>query len=562
MKDGTVAEEPAALEGIEEAMVLLKRLGLGAYWAFAAGTAFFLWALLYYWAYMSRNALASTRLSEFALLLALAYAAMKAGHAHFFRSLMAELHGEPSARAGAGWWGKAILFQALLQPISLFLIPLALILTLPYPFVSSFFRNALWVREEDGFATWLGRSAALARLWPRQNAYQQIFLAGAWIVLAGNVFSALVTGPILLKSLLGVETVFSRSQAAFLNTTVMLMVWAIAWGLLEPLAQAVQAWRCFRGLSLRTGADLSLALGRARSRRLPATRTATAIGLIILALSAAGPAFAGSSPAKLSPAKPSPTMATPIVSVPPERLDRLLREEIAESRYGWRLPRHAADSGSRSWTWTQVKKALHAMATVIRKMANLFRRFADWFNALFNRHDKSWRSGEPAASSPVPIRILMLILAVTFAAGLAVLLMRRARAVPSLVAAPIAPTAPLAPDASSEDVKADDFPEDEWLRLMETLRAQGDDRLALRALFLAMLSLLSRKGWLVVARHKSNRDYAHEVSARARRRPAVAESFRENIRRFDRVWYGRHQVSGEDWVVSQGNFAEVRRQDA
>ena len=557
--------EPAALENVEEAVVLLKRVGAGSYWAFAAGTLLFLWALLYYWAYMSRNALASARVGEFSLLLAVAYVVMKAGHAHFFRALMSELHGEAPAPAGPAWWAKATLYQAFLQPLSLFLLPIAIALTLPFPFASAFFRNALWVRGEDGFASWLKRSAHLARLWPRQNAFLHAFQAGAWLVLAGNLFSALATAPMLLKSLLGVETVFSRSQATFLNTTVLLMVSAIAWALLEPLAQAAQAWRCYRGLSLRTGADLSLALVRARSPRI--SRSGALIPMLALLACVTQSGAAAAAKAK-HPVRTENTAVIAIASAPmtapavsPERLDRLLKEEISESRYGWRLPRRGGDEEAKSWTWTQIRRVLHLVAQGARKLAHWFQRFSDWFNRLFNRRDNAWRGSEPAATSPAPIRILMLAMAAVFAAGILVFLVRRARAVPVQSAAPSAPLAPKVPDAGSEDAKADDFPEDEWLRLMESLRAQGDDRLALRALFLAMLSLLSRKGWLTVARHKSNRDYAREVSARARRRPGVADGFRENIRRFDRVWYGRHTVTGEDWEICQENFANVRRDE-
>src|SRR5882757_2472645 len=120
--------EPRALDVVEEAIVLLKRVGVSAYGAYAAGTLGFLWSLLYFWAYMSRNALADARLSEFSLLLSLAFAAMKFCHALFFRRLMqvqeqvqvqeqAREDAEP-AQLSAGLMLRTALAQTLLQPLA------------------------------------------------------------------------------------------------------------------------------------------------------------------------------------------------------------------------------------------------------------------------------------------------------------------------------------------------------------------------------------------------------------------------------------------------------------
>jgi hypothetical protein len=589
------AVEPGALDVVEEAVSLLKRAGPAAYGAYAAGTLGFLWALLYFWAYMSRNALAGARLSEFSLLLALAFAIMKLCHALFFRRLMQVLEDAEPESASFALMARTALAQCLVQPLSLFAIPIALLLALPYPFVSAFFQNALWVRDEDGFATWMGRSMRLSRLWPKQNMYIHLFLAGAGICLFLNVFSGLMTAPMLLKSLLGVETVFSRTPSAYLNSTFILMVFALTWALLDPVIKAINAWRAFHGLSLRTGLDLRLALKRlepAPSRStggreglnagVAASVKLLVLGALIVGLSAAN---AWAEPgthktrtgmesktrpesARTSKSKPAPPSAhtpgkaiAPIPKVVPDRLEALLKAEIAESRYGWRLPREAGKGDQESWVSLQLKKAYHSIRHFIHKVRSLWQRFEDWFNGLFNKDGSEDSQDHAHGSSPLPTRILVILLSALFLIGIAVFLLRRARAVPVPIAT-AAPAAPKVPDVSREDVKADDFPEEEWLRLMERLRTEGQGRLALRALFLAMLSLLARKGWITVARHKSNRDYQREVASKARRRPGVAESFRENCLRFDRVWYGLYEASGEDWEISQANFAKVRQSEA
>ncbi|HKP94373.1 MAG TPA: DUF4129 domain-containing protein [Fibrobacteria bacterium] len=547
--------EPRALDTVEDAILLLKRVGPGAYGGYVAGTLGFLWALLYFWAYMSRNALAGARLAEFSLLLALAFAAMKFCHALFFRRLMLALEDAEPAPASPALLAKTALAQCLLQPLALLAVPLAFGLTLPYPFVSAFFQNACWVRDGEGFAAWLSRSYSMARVWPKQNMYLHLFLAGAGLCVAVNVFSALVAAPMLLKSLLGVDSVFTRTPSAYLNTTFVLMALALSWALLDPVVKAVNAWRCFHGLSLRSGMDLRLALARIRRKDAISGRMPAVLGLAAL-LGAVAPARGGPQTAPEANA-----VSRPAHALSPERLDALLKEEIAESRYGWRQPRHAEAEASQSWLLLQTKKLVHAIGRGIRKIESLWLRFRDWFNGVFGKAAREGEDRVPAPSSPLPTRILVAALCAAFLAGIGLFLLRRMRAVPERAEAPAAPL-PAAPDAAREDAKADDFPEEEWLRLMESLRAAGQDRLALRALFLAMLSLLARKGWVTVARHKSNRDYQREVGARARRRPGVAESFRESCARFERVWYGLHPVTGEDWEVSRANFAEARRDEA
>ena len=96
------------------------------------------------------------------------------------------------------------------------------------------------------------------------------------------------------------------------------------------------------------------------------------------------------------------------------------------------------------------------------------------------------------------------------------------------------------PDLADETVLASQRPEDEWLRLARDLHARGERRLALRAFYLSTLAGLGTRGWLAVARHKSNRDYLQELRRRARDHAGVLEAFARNVGRFERVWYGPH----------------------
>ena len=68
----------------------------------------------------------------------------------------------------------------------------------------------------------------------------------------------------------------------------------------------------------------------------------------------------------------------------------------------------------------------------------------------------------------------------------------------------------LPPDLAAEDLLATQLPEDEWLSLARGLLASGERRLALRAFYLSLLAGLGERKLLVIARHKSNRDYLQD----------------------------------------------------
>lgn len=552
--------EPRVFEAVDESVALLRRMGPDAWGPYIAGTLGFLWALLHFISHMSRHPLAASRLAGLSFLLALAFTTMKACHAHFFTRLMATLAGGEPAPLRAGRALHLLASQALIQPWSLLALPIAMALALPFPWALAFFQNAQWVRPGEPVREGLARALRLSLVWPGQNLSMQLFFfaAGACILL--NIIAALAILPQLLKSLFGLDSAFTMGSHAYLNTTFLALVAALAWAAFDPLIKAVYAWRCYRGGAVRTGDDLRLALERARKPIRPAAGTPARAGALAALLSLA-PTAAADGPERRMDRAPAPmespaSPAAPILE--PDRLDALLEREIADPIYGWRMPRRAArNAGSDNFfLFRWIEKAVDAVIDAARWTSGRVKRFLEWFDSLFGREKRGTENGGLPGLGALPSQLLVAGLLVALTVGLALALLGRRKAGP----APDAPPAPAAapvPDLEREDVRADALPEEEWMRLMEQLRERGEHRLALRALFLATLSLSSRKGWLTLARHKSNRDYVREVALRARRDPAVAESFRETCRRFDRTWYGLHVVSEEDWKVSLANFARL-----
>ena len=68
--------------------------------------------------------------------------------------------------------------------------------------------------------------------------------------------------PMLLKSLFGLETVFSRGGLAILNTTFFASMVGVTFLCVDPILKTLYVLRCFYGESIQSGADLRAELHR------------------------------------------------------------------------------------------------------------------------------------------------------------------------------------------------------------------------------------------------------------------------------------------------------------
>lgn len=122
------------------------------------------------------------------------------------------------------------------------------------------------------------------------------------------------------------------------------------------------------------------------------------------------------------------------------------------------------------------------------------------------------------------------------------------------------PAAVEAPDLSREDISADALPVQRWLAYARDLAAEGNYRLAIRAMFLAQIALLSDKHLIVIARYKSNRDYAGELARRAHAFPTIEESFSKSSRVFESIWYGDYNSGIEQYHELEHQFYRLDKQ--
>ncbi len=523
-----------ATDLIEQAISLLRRAPASALLSFYIGAVPFWLALLYFLSDMSRGADAEARLPGASLAVAALYIWMKCWQAIFAAQLRSVLLDEPAAP----WTGprllRLILLHATMQPWGLIARLLAQLVTIPFVWVASFYHNVTVLA--DGQPDISRRAAAQARLWPLQahGIFSQLSILGLFIWL--NFVALLIFAPALLKTFLGIDTMFSRSLSAYVNTTFFTATGALTMLCLDPLWKATYVLRCFYGESLRTGRDLTVALKRAR-RAVP-------IALAILFTLVA-------TPAPLRAAQPP----VPSAPVAPAELDRRIDDVLQRREYTWRAPREKVTEARKGWldSWLEgVGKTIRGWIASLQKNAE---RFFRWLFERWLGTESSGRDGEGHAWGAGARALVWAALALSIG-FLAWALWRslRGKRVPLAVAQPITAV----PDLHAPDVAADELPEDGWLQLARDLAARGELSLALRAMWLAGLAHLGHRDLLRIARHKSNREYARELQRRARSRDQLLTAFDDNLAAFERAWYGKHEVTRAIFDQCVGNLERMR----
>ncbi len=553
-------EGNGALELVEEAAHLLRVSSWRALGYYYLGGLPFVLGFLYFWVEMSRSSSAYEHCAPASFGMALLFLWMKTWQTIFAGQLKAQIAGRPASALSFSRFVRAALVQIVIQPSGLFILPLALLFTLPFGWVYAFYQSATALGAEDGAEVKrvFQRAIQQAQLWPKQNHLLLAILALFGLVVFLDVTIGFFQIPALLKTVLGVESAFTRGGWSFFNTTFLATVWGLTYLLLDPLLKAVYLLRCFYGESLQTGEDLKVEL----KQFVPGTRGSATVLVLLVALTstsllnAAGPSE-----------NPKSQIPNPKSGISPPDLDRAIEQVINQPEFNWRLPREKRfdDAGQkgifasfmdgmletiRAWSKTLarwVKAAVTWLADVL-----------DWLKEkVFGKNKSFSTKGRSASSWMTSLQILIFVLLALAACATGVLFYRtwrqRRRRTEVASEAVVA-----VPDLADENVTASQLPEDDWLRLARELLSKGELRFALRALYLASLAHLAQRDMISLAKFKSNRDYEQELRRRARALPDLQDAFAENVGIFDRVWYGLHDVTREALQRFQINLEKIQ----
>lgn len=531
-----------AFELLEEAVHLLRQSPavLAAYYL---GTLPFVLAVLFFWADMSRNAFAPRMLVGGALTLTLLFVWMKTWQAVFACQLRAMASNRAVPSMTLRRWNRILFTQSVLQPFGLFLLPLALVVTLPFGWAYAFFQNitALDEGEEPGLGVLLNKARRQAILWPRQNHLAMLILTGFAFFVFVNWCTVGFLIPAMLKTLFGIESTFTRGNLSLLNTTFFAINFGLAYLCVDPTVKAVYVLRCFYGESQESGEDLKATIrdyiqvaeeqpaplqtsGRSQAR--VSSATTILVAAVILLLPNNGKT--AQTPENSDQRVAGSTAAS-------QELNKELNEVLRQRKYTWRMPRqNLKESESESALMARVRVWLREHRDAVIK----------WLRKFFERHNRSGQTAHGGFDWVFFLHVLLYALVLLALGALAWLLwhvLKTRRNTVVVAAEPIQP----APDVADESVGAERLPEEGWMKLGRELLARGDFRLALRAFYLASLAHLAAKNLVTLAKFKSNLDYEREVRRRGHALPELPPLFSENVSVFDRAWYGMHEVTEE-----------------
>ncbi len=509
-----------ALDLLEESLHTLRTAPLAAWLAYYTGSAPFVLGVLFFWSDMSRGAFAEEHLVGGAVGLSVLFVWMKSWQAVFAARLRAHVSREVQPAWSFVRCARLAARQLAIQPGSLFLLPVALVIMLPFGWLFAFYQNAtvLGARGDEPLRPFVKRAWHQAKFAQMQHhaglSLLFLFALFVWV----NIAIAVIGVPFLGKTLLGIETPFSLGLTSMVNTTFFAAICGLAYLVLDPLLKTTYVLRCFYGESRQSGEDLRVTLR--------ASRLSTTAALLIAAL------LCVASATRAGAADPAPSPR----GVDAVRLDHSIDQVLTQPEYTWRAPR------PKRIPTAEEKEGASFLRKTATKIRDAIDAFDNWLKKLSRPNAPSMPGGFSLFSREGLICTLIVVVAVIIGLLLWLLwrirIKRRAALAGTTVAAP-------PPNLADEGVTAGQLPEDGWLRLALDMMERGDLRLAMRAFHLASLAHLAERNLVTLAKFKSNRDYERELLRRSHALPELTGLFSQNVSAFDRVWYGLHAVNGE-----------------
>jgi flagellar basal body-associated protein FliL len=533
----------SGIDLLEEAFFVLRNIQPVLLLSYLLGTVPFILGLLYFWTDMSRSPFAAAHVGQSALGMSFLYIWMKAWHSVFASRLLSSLTGEYPEPFSVLRTFRMIAAQLAVQPFSWILVPIFGITTIGLPWVQAFFHS--YSITADGNHTDL-RSAMkrawnLSNLWQAQN-HVMVFLL---LLFTFSIFSGItifiISIPFLLNSLFGIETIFTYAgPAALFNSTFIAITASLTYLFVNPLIKIAYVLRAFYGQSLRSGADL-LAELRVIEVTEEKSERSTAKSLVlssILILMLFGSANGSEVQNKIAP----------------DQLDKSIEQIIHQREYQWRLPREPQDlKNDKSFMLDFIKGVQDTLGRWLEPLGKFFKKVIQWiYDKLFPTSQNS--NAQKAPISDQSVWLIVLIGAAVLLLGFLLYRMWKGRHQDEVITAQEATVA--IPDLKDESTTADQFPEEGWLSLAREYLERGELRLALRALYLSSLALLSRRGILTITKYKSNREYNRELQRKAQTNHDLLDAFQENLFLFERSWYGEHEVNNE--ILSKFNLNQAK----
>jgi len=534
MKSTRQTEEKKALDLVEEAILLLRRLPFLSWATLYLGALPYVLFFLLYLMNLAHNPAASEQLVGYSALLAVLYVWLKVWQTRFAAEVWRLRTG-----TGAVTWGFSSVLRVIrdhlrYSAVSLIGLTFSAVLVLPLAWAYAVHQNLvlLVLPGFEGHRRGVGAikdSWEQARLWPAQNHLIILLLGLISLFAFFNFAACLVFFPYLIKLLTGWESAFTRLGVRLVDFKMFVAALVLTYLAVLPLVRVIYVLRCFYGSSLRTGADL---LSELRS-----SKVATLVLTCLLVLGSSQTLAQNKTQDRRPLLSPAPVASS---SVSADRLDASISKVLESRKHAWQAPSNARKSQDPS-LWRDFARAVQRW---VEKLGYLLSRLFEWLRPATSARGTSGKS--------LNIRDVAIALLVVCAAALAVLVTRTLLERRSRPARPVSTRASDPVDLRRAELSPEELPEEKWLDLARQMMESGEARLAVRAIFLASIVILGKRDLVTPTRFKSNRDYLVELRQRHRGSQTPITTFQSMVAMFEKVWYGRHQPV-------RGDFDELHR---
>jgi hypothetical protein len=540
MKSSKGKQRKSAIRILEESIHLLRLMPAGLFFSYYVGSIPFVLGFLYFWGDMSRSAFAGEYCAVSALGLAFLFVWMKCWHAVFAVKLREQILDAQTQTWSFGRMVNLVASQAFIHSSSFIILPVALIMAIPFGWCFAFYQNitAQTLFQQEGIKALCKKSWYFANLWAKQNHVLILVFMAFALILFLNLATAIFIFPHIIKKVIGIETIFTLSGVNFFNSTFLAATIGITYLCVDPIVKAAYVLRCFYGAALVTGEDIRIELNKFI---IPGKTLAVILAFIL---------FSGSFNGFAAPKTQINSIkngSTSSISLSPENLNRSIEEVINRREFSWRMPREVLKEKEKDnsnplsevfkWLGGLLEKGFKAAAGLIKKIFDWFEKLLPEKQSGTDLSDKDWIYST---------RLFLVILLVILALILGYLFFRIFKKRHLTIVESVIDPAIQATDIEDETIRADELSTSRWLNIAVEFKAQGSLRLAMRAFYLATLSLLSQEEMITIEIFKSNLDYKAELKRRAYEKKEIRAAFSQLVSFFDKAWYGMYQISKSD----------------
>jgi hypothetical protein len=517
-----------ALEIVEEASFVLKHHYLTILPIYYIGTLPFVLVFSYFWTDMSHSAFARDHIIAESLFLAALFIWMKCWHAVFCSKALSIIR----VQSAPVWSFKQIIrlisSQSFFYSSAVFIIPLAMVTTVPFGWVYAFYQDISVADNGQGtIKETIKKAWQAASVWPGQNHIILSIISALTIFIFLNVGIAVYILPYLLKTLLGIDSIFTLSGLSVFNTTFLIIASGLTYLIVDPILKTVYTLRYFYVFSVKSGDDI-----RTNMLKLKTIGKGMACLLIFILLAACSNAAVTD---KTDAVIKQPSL---VKMASPEEINGSIEKVTKYREFAWRIQGKKVDDDKNDVS-TIERFILWVKDYIERAWRFIFKIINKWIEKLLGDR----RQNEPNSLWKSNVYLIMYFFLAVLLSILAIVIWRHYQRKRKPALKITGQGISSIPDLNDDYVNPVELPAERWLNMGYDLMQKNSFRLALRAFFLAILSHLAEKKLIMIARYKTNLDYLTELARRDHVHMELIKLFSINIKLFDSSWYGMHEVT-------------------